>query len=73
MRSIVRMGSVAVAGLAIVLAGGASADHDRGKREEVVRAHLVGVNEVPSVSSPATATFRAVIDEEGGTISYTLK
>jgi CHRD domain-containing protein len=73
MRSIVRVGSVAVAGLAIALTGAVSADHDHGKREEVVRAHLVGVNEVPSVSSPATATFRAVIDEEGGTISYTLK
>jgi hypothetical protein len=73
MRNIVRLGSVAVAGLALVLTGVASADHDHGKREEVVRAHLVGVNEVPSVSSPATAWFRAVIDEEAGTISYTLR
>ncbi len=72
MRNIVRVVSLGVAGLGIALVGVASADHDHGRREEVVRAHLVGVNEVPSVSSPASATFRAVIDEEAGTISYTL-
>jgi hypothetical protein len=66
------MGSVAVAGWAIAVAGGASADHDHGKREEVIRARLIGYNETPSVSTPAKGTFRAVIDENAGTITYTL-
>jgi hypothetical protein len=72
MRNIVRVVSVGVAGLGIGLAGVASADHDHGQREEVVRARLVGYNETPSVSTPAQGTFRAVIDEDAGTISYTL-
>ncbi len=72
MRSIVRVFSVGVAGVGIALAGVASADHDHGRREEVVRAQLVGYNETPSVSTPAKGRFRAVIDEEAGTITYTL-
>ncbi len=32
----------------------------------------MGYNETPSVSTPAKGTFRAVIDEEAGTITYTL-
>jgi CHRD domain len=55
----------------LLVAGTAAADHGRG-REEVVRARLIGYAEVPSVSTPARGTFRAVIDEEGGTIEYTL-
>jgi hypothetical protein len=73
MRNIVRVFSLGVAGLGITLAGVASADHDHGRREEVVRAQLVGYNETPSVSTPAKGTFRAVIDEDAGTITYTLK
>jgi hypothetical protein len=70
------IGSVLAAGVALTFIGSAGADDRHGNdrhREEVVRAHLVGVNEVPAVSSPATADFRAVIDEEAGTISYTIK
>ncbi len=76
MRKLQSIGSFLAAGVALTLVGSAGADdrHDNDRhREEVVRAHLVGVNEVPSVSSPASATFRAVIDEAAGTISYTLK
>ncbi len=73
MRSIVRVFSVGVAGLGIAVAGVASADHDHGRREEVIRAQLVGYNETPSVSTPAKGTFRAVIDEDAGTITYTLR
>jgi hypothetical protein len=48
-----------------------AADH-RGKRVEIVRAVLVGFSEVPSLSVPGRGFFRAVIDEDGGTITYTL-
>ncbi len=74
MRNVVRVFSLGVAGLGIALAGVASADHDhdRGHREEVIRAQLVGYNETPSVSTPAKGRFRAVIDEDAGTITYTL-
>ncbi len=51
---------------------GARADERRHEHEEVVRAKLVGYDEVPSVSSPARGVFRAVIDEAAGTITYTL-
>ena len=70
MRSIARLSFGVVVGFAIALAGGASADH--GRREEVIRARLVGYNETPSVSTLAAGTFRAVIDNDAGTISYTL-
>ena len=76
MRRVLSISSILAAGVALTFIGTAGADDRHGNdrhREEVVRAHLVGVNEVPSVSSPASATFRAVIDEEAGTISYTMK
>jgi hypothetical protein len=59
---------LALAGLAVALVSSAGADNRR--REEVVRAWLVGYSEVPSVSTPARGFFRAVIDEEAGTITY---
>ena len=64
---------LAVLGLAVatVCVGSASAD-DRRHREEVVRARLIGLNEVPSVSTVARGRFKAVIDEEAGTITFTL-
>jgi hypothetical protein len=64
---------VAVLGLAAI-AGGLSvaAAHDWHKRDEVVRAILLGVNETPSVSTPAVGKFRAVIDEDTGVINFTL-
>src|SRR5262245_19833495 len=62
-----------VLGLAIatVCVGSATAD-DRRHREEVVRARMVGYNEVPTLSSTGRGRFKAVIDEEAGTIEYTL-
>lgn len=45
---------------------------NRGKRQEVVRARLVGYSEVPSQSVPGRGSFRAVIDEDAGTITYAL-
>jgi hypothetical protein len=56
-------------GLGLVASAGAD---NRGKREEVVRARLVGYSEVPSQSVPGRGSFRAVIDEDAGTITYTL-
>ncbi|HJS22683.1 MAG TPA: CHRD domain-containing protein [Steroidobacteraceae bacterium] len=63
----------AVLGLAVatVCVGSATAD-DRRHKEEVVRARLIGINEVPSVSTVARGRFKAVIDEEAGTINFTL-
>lgn len=60
-------------GLAVlaVCVGSAAAD-DKRKHEQVVRARLVGVQEVPSISTPAGGRFRAVIDEDAGMITYTL-
>jgi hypothetical protein len=46
--------------------------HDERHRQEVVRAHLLGVNETPSISTPASGRFRAVIDEDSGLITFTL-
>ncbi len=57
---------------AFILTTTADAD-DRGKRPETVHARLVGYEEVPSISSPAQGSFRAVIDEEAGMITYTLR
>jgi hypothetical protein len=78
MQRIARFGSLAASGMALALSGAAFADHDhdrdhdRGNREEVVHARLIGINETPSVSTPAQGAFRAVIDENASTITYTL-
>jgi hypothetical protein len=46
----------------------ASASH----RDVTLRASLSGLNEVPPIASPATATLRASLDETAQTITYTL-
>jgi hypothetical protein len=57
---------------AVCLAIGSATAHDRHK-DEVVFASLAGTHEVPSsLSSPARGSFRAVIDEEAGTLTYRL-
>jgi hypothetical protein len=40
--------------------------------QEVIRATLVGFNEVPTLSSAAHGRFRAVVDADAGTIEYEL-
>ena len=57
-----------------VVAFGATASlaNDKRKREEVVSAKLVGIQEVPALSTPARGRFRAVIDEDSGMITYTV-
>jgi len=64
---------VAVLGIAALTIGlSVAVAHDRHNREEVIRALLLGVNETPSVSTPAVGRFRAVIDEDSGVINFTL-
>jgi len=46
--------------------------HDKHDRQEVVRAFLLGVNETPSVSTPASGRLKAIIDEDSGLITFTL-
>lgn len=60
--------------LALISAAvGSATAHDRRKKEEVIVASLAGTHEVPSsLSTPARGSFRAVIDEDAGTISYRL-
>jgi hypothetical protein len=62
-----------LAGLAVVVIGAGSAvAHDKHKRNEVARAWLTSIQEVPAVTTPARGFFKAVIDDEAGTIEYTL-
>jgi CHRD domain-containing protein len=64
---------VAALGIAAVTAGLAvAAAHDRHNRFEFIRAALLGQHETPSVSTPATGRFRAVIDEDSSVITFTL-
>jgi len=67
--SVVSLLVATVVGLGLVASAGAD---NRGKRQEVVRAQLVGYSEVPSQSVPGVGFFRAVIDEDAGTITYKL-
>jgi hypothetical protein len=63
----------AAAAMALVVIGvGSAAAHGKPKRE-VIRAWLTSVQEVPAVTTPASGSFRAVVDEEAGTIEYWLR
>jgi hypothetical protein len=64
---------VAPLGLALValVAVTATADN-RHRHQEVVSANLTGFGENPTLSSTGTGRFRAVIDEDAGTIDWTL-
>jgi hypothetical protein len=61
-----------------VLAGfgtAAVADDDHGghgSKQRVFRARLIGINEVPSVSTPAKGEFYAVVNKEGTAFTYWL-
>jgi CHRD domain len=54
-----------------VCASSATGD-EKHHRQEIVRATLIGFNEVLTVSSAASGRFKAVIDEDAGTINYEL-
>jgi hypothetical protein len=63
----------AVLGIAALTVSLSSATaHDNRHRQNVVRALLLGVNETPSVSTPASGRLRAVLDEDSGLITFTL-
>ncbi|HEY5809190.1 MAG TPA: CHRD domain-containing protein [Povalibacter sp.] len=66
----VQVASVVLGAVIVALAGTTTA-HDRKKREEV-RARLVSIQEVPALSTPARGRFKAEIDEDEGTINYTI-
>lgn len=62
-----------VAGMAVVvIAAGSAAAHGKPKRE-IIRAWLTSVQEVPAITTAASGFFRAVVDNEAGTIEYSLK
>jgi hypothetical protein len=72
-----KLGKIGLAlGIATLTAGLSAAtahDNDGHGRHEVIRAFLLGVNETPSTSSTATATFRGEIDEDSQLINFTVK
>jgi len=71
MTSLKTIGTVFTLAILAVAVGSATA-HDR-KKEEVFVASLAGTHEAPtSLSTPARGSFRAVIDEEAGTLTYRL-
>ena len=61
---------LAVAALSATISSATA--NDRHERQEVVRALLLGVNETPSISTPAIGRFKAVIDEDSSLITFTL-
>jgi CHRD domain len=62
-----------LAGVTLIGVGASSTlANDGPNKPEVVRARLGGFQEVPALSTPAKGRFRAVIDEDAGTIEYTL-
>ena len=60
-----------LAGMAVVVIGAGSAvAHDKHKREEVVRARLTSIQEVPAVTTPASGFLKAVIDDEADDVVH---
>jgi hypothetical protein len=71
MKNLKTVGTVFTLAVVCVAVGSATA-HDRRKKEVFVAA-LAGYHEAPtSLSSPARGLFRAVVDEDAGTIEYRL-
>jgi hypothetical protein len=68
----VRVVPTILGAVVVALATSTTVAHDK-KKQEVVFARLVSIHEVPSLSTPASGRFRAVIDEDEGTITYTLR
>ena len=60
-------------GTALALAGTTGFAHDRDDGKFEVFAIMKPANEVPSISSTASATFTATVDEVAQTITYELK
>ena len=65
--------ALGIAALAVGISAATAHDNDRHGRREVIHAFLIGINETPAaISTPASGTLHAVIDEDSGTITYTL-
>lgn len=72
MRKLLFVG-VAGASLLVALLAGSLAGAKNGKGSSHARAHLNGYNEVPgSISTMARGEFRAMIDKQANTITFTL-
>lgn len=61
-----------VIGVTMVAFGAPASLADNKNPDEIVRAQLVGFQEVPALSTPAGGQFKAVIDEDSGVITYTV-
>jgi len=67
--------AVSIALSLVAVAGIAAHDDDHGEKRhhgERLSAKLLGINEVPSVSTPATGHFKARISADGQSIEYEL-
>lgn len=64
-----------LAGVAVTMLGASSlvAGEDFGGKKFTVRAGLVGLQEVPAISTVARGTFKAEVDLEAGTITWVLR
>jgi hypothetical protein len=70
-----RIVSSVLTGIAVTMLGASSsmAGDDPGERKFTVRAGLVGLQEVPAISTVASGTFKADVDLDAGTITWVLR
>ena len=61
-----------VAGFAASAVADDEHDHDKGRQQRTFRAKLIGLNEVPTVSTQARGEFYAVLNKEGTAFTYWL-
>jgi hypothetical protein len=64
-----------LAGIAVTMLSASSlvAGEDGGQKKFTVRAGLVGLQEVPAISTVANGTFKADVDLDAGTITWVLR
>jgi hypothetical protein len=70
-----RIVSSVLAGIAVTMLSASSlvaGEHNRGKTF-TVRAWLVGLQEVPAISTVASGAFKAEVDPDAGTITWVLR
>lgn len=60
-------------GVTMLAAGSLVAGEDAGAKKFTVRAGLVGLQEVPAISTVASGTFKADVDLDAGTITWVLR
>src|SRR5262245_14387428 len=64
--------AVSLSMVALVAAAGSAQDNGSNDHNNRLSARLHGINEVPSVSTPATGTFKATISKDEQSIEYEL-